>query len=108
MLKSGVRRWQRMAPRYGRRIPMAARNPMTSRKVWAGRPGSAPFAEREQARTELGNQVIRLNAFMSLATFQMEKIRVKYRPVGFACHIPFVTPLVSLFNGYCTPIRTAP
>jgi hypothetical protein len=45
---------------------------------------------------------------MSLAMFQMENIRVKYRPLGFACHIPFVTPIVSLFSRYCTPIRTAP
>ena len=29
-------------------------------------------------------------------------------PVGFACHIPFVTPIVGLFSRYCTPIRTAP
>jgi hypothetical protein len=72
-------------------------------------PAKAKFlAEREQTRTELGNQVIRLNSFMSLAMFQMENIRVKYRPLGFACHIPFVTPIVSLFSRYCTPIRTAP
>jgi hypothetical protein len=66
------------------------------------------LAERAQTRSELGNQVIRLNAFMSLAMFQMENIRVKYRPLGFACHIPFVTPIVGLFSRYCTPIRTAP
>src|SRR6266436_3691464 len=66
------------------------------------------LAEREQTRTELDNQVLRLNAFMSLAMFQMENIRVKYRPVGFVCHIPFVTPIVSLFSNYCTPVRTAP
>ena len=72
-------------------------------------PTRAKFlAEREQTRTELDNQVIRLNAFLGLAMFQMENIRVKYRPVGFACHIPFVTPIVDLFSRYCTPIRTAP
>jgi hypothetical protein len=72
-------------------------------------PTKARFlAEREQTRAELDNQVIRLNAFMSLAMFQMENIRVRYRPLGFACHIPFVTPIVSLFSRYCTPIRTAP
>jgi hypothetical protein len=72
-------------------------------------PTKARFmAEREQTRNELDNQVVRLNAFLSLAMFQMENIRVKYRPVGFACHIPFVTPVVGLFSRYCTPIRTAP
>ena len=72
-------------------------------------PTKAKFlAEREQTISELGNQVTRLNAFMGLAMFQMEKIRVKYRPVSFACHIPFITPIVGLFSRYCTPIRTAP
>lgn len=72
-------------------------------------PTKAKFlAEREQTRAEFDNQVIRLNAFLSLATFQMDNIRVRYRPLGFACHIPFVTPVISLFSRYCTPIRTAP
>ena len=81
---------------------------------WASQSDLSPqrraefLAEREQTRTELDNQVMRLNAFMSLAMFQMENIRVKYRPVGFVCHIPFVTPVVSLFSNYCTPVRTAP
>ena len=81
---------------------------------WASQSDLSPqrkakfLAEREQARTELDNQVMRLDAFMSLAMFQMENIRVKYRPVGFVCHIPFVTPIVSLFSNYCTPVRTAP
>lgn len=73
-----------------------------------GEPARAKFlAEREQTRTELDNQVIRLNAFMSLAMFQIEKIRVKYRPVSFTCHIPFVTSIVSWFSRSCTPIRLA-
>jgi hypothetical protein len=72
-------------------------------------PTKAKFlSEREQTRAEFDNQVIRLNAFLSLATFQMDNIRVRYRPLGFACHIPFVTPIISLFSRYCTPIRTAP
>jgi hypothetical protein len=66
------------------------------------------LAEREQTRTELDNQVVRLNAFMSLAMFQIEKIRVKYRPVGFTCHIPIVSSIISLFSRSCTPIRVAP
>jgi len=81
---------------------------------WASQSDLSPqrrakfLAEREQTRTELDNQVMRLNAFMSLAMFQMENIREKYWPVGFVCHIPFVTPVVSLFSNYCTPVRTAP
>jgi hypothetical protein len=69
----------------------------------------AAFVAREaETRAGLSSQAVRLNAFMSLAMFQMENIRVKYRPVGFMCHIPFVTPFVDLFSNYCTPIRTAP
>jgi hypothetical protein len=74
-----------------------------------GGPAKATFlVEREQTRTELDNQVVRLNAFMSLAMFQIEKIRVKYRPVSFTCHIPFVTSIISWFSRSCTPIRLAP
>jgi hypothetical protein len=74
-----------------------------------GMPAKVKFLiEREQTRTELDNQVVRLNAFMSLAMFQIEKIRVKYRPVSFTCHIPFVTSIISWFSRSCTPIRLAP
>jgi hypothetical protein len=65
-------------------------------------------AERADTQQQLDNQVMRLNSFMNLAMFQMDNIRVKYRPVGFACHIPFVSPVIGLFSRYCTPIRTAP
>jgi hypothetical protein len=87
---------------------------LVAAREWASQsdlsaPRKARFlAEPEQTRTELDKQVLRLNAFLSLAMFQMENIRVKYRPLGFACHIPFVTPIVSVFSRYCTPIRTAP
>lgn len=65
------------------------------------------LAERDQARAELDNEVIRLNAFMSLAMFQIEKIRVKYRPVSFVCHVPLVSYVTNLIDGSCSPIRTA-
>jgi hypothetical protein len=66
------------------------------------------IAKEADTSAGLSSQAVRLNAFMSLAMFQMENIRVKYRPVGFTCHIPFVTPFVNLFSNYCTPVRTAP
>lgn len=65
------------------------------------------LAERDQAHADLDNQVIRLNAFMSLAMLQLEKIRVKYRPVGYLCHLPLVRDLIDLFDRSCTPIKTA-
>jgi len=52
------------------------------------------------------NQVLRLNAFMSLAMFDIDKIRIKYRPNGFICSLPGVSGILSLF-GHCTPIHTA-
>jgi hypothetical protein len=38
---------------------------------------------------------------------QLERIRVKYRPVGFFCHVPLVRDAIGLFSKRCTPIRTA-
>ena len=32
----------------------------------------------------------RINAFSSLALYQMEQIRVKYRPAGLWCNVPLV------------------
>jgi hypothetical protein len=83
-------------------------------RQWASQSSLSPeqkakfIARKAEIHTGLTNQAVRLNAFMSLAMFQMENISVKYRPVGFACHIPFVTPFVDLFSNYCTPLRTAP
>jgi hypothetical protein len=44
---------------------------------------------------------------MSLTMSQLERIRVKYRPVGFVCHIPLVRDAIGIFSKRCTPIRTA-
>ncbi len=82
-------------------------------RSWAARPDARPLAkdvvrnEREQVRTAIDNQAIRLEAFMGLATFRMEAIRLNYRPVSFACHLPLATPLVSLFSDVCTPLSTS-
>jgi hypothetical protein len=62
------------------------------------------LAEPDQIRTELDGLARRLNAFMSLALFQMERIRVKYRPVGFVCSVPLVRDMLS---ARCLPVRTA-
>jgi hypothetical protein len=49
-------------------------------------------------------QILRLNAFMSLAMSEIEQIRVKYRPTGFYCNLP---GLRELLGARCTPVRTA-
>lgn len=71
----------------------------------SGPPTAAAFAaEREQIRKGINNQAARLNAFMGLALFQIDAIRIRYQPVSFVCHLPFVT----LFKESCTPINTQP
>jgi hypothetical protein len=50
------------------------------------------------------NQVLRLNAFMSLAMYDIDKIRVKYRPNGFLCSVPVVR---GALGKKCMPLRTA-
>jgi len=43
---------------------------------------------------------------MSLAMFDIEKVRIKYRPNGFFCSVPGLNTALSLF-GKCTPIKTS-
>jgi hypothetical protein len=50
------------------------------------------------------NQVLRLNAFISLAMSAIEQIRVEYRPNGYWCSVPIVPQLI---GKKCTPVRTA-
>jgi len=65
------------------------------------------LAKKDKAKSDLDKEVVRLNAFMSLAMSQLERIRVKYRPVGFFCHVPLVRDAIGIFSTRCTPIRTA-
>jgi hypothetical protein len=54
--------------------------------------------------TRAVNQVVRLNAFISLAMSEIEQIRVEYRPNGYWCNVPLV-PLIT--GKKCTPVRIA-
>jgi len=67
------------------------------------------LAEREQARTELDNQVMRLDAFMSLGDVpdgeHSREIPAGRLRLSYSVSSP---PIVSLFSNYCTPVRTAP
>lgn len=58
-------------------------------------------------KDRLDSEVVRLNAFMSRAMYEIEQIRVKYRPGGFYCHVPVVREIVGIFSQKCTPVRTA-
>jgi hypothetical protein len=85
---------------------------MTAVRQWAS---SSPVDDKAKAdfidktfavfQTRASNQVLRLNAFMSLAMFNIEKIRVKYRPNGFVCSLPGISEILSLFDS-CSAVRT--
>jgi hypothetical protein len=82
-------------------------------RIWASKNPVSPERDRafrdNQATYEanLDRQVVRLNAFMSVSMAHLERIRVKYRPSGFFCHVPLVRDAIGLFSNKCTPIRTA-
>ncbi len=61
------------------------------------------LADAEKISARLDGLARRLDAFTSLALSQMERIRVKYRPVGVVCSVPFVRD----FFMRCFPIHTA-
>lgn len=66
-------------------------------------------------QTRATNQVLRLNAFMSVAMHEIDAIRVKYRPNGFICSLPGLSGIISAIGqaqnkvgpNWCTPIRTS-
>ena len=61
-------------------------------RAWASQGDPTPAiklaarTDRDQLRREIDTQAARLDAFTGLALYQIEAIRVKYRPVSFACH----------------------
>jgi len=59
-------------------------------------------AQAEQVNDSLDGLAKRLNSFNSLALYQLERIRVKYRPAGFVCSVPVVRNLFAS----CFPLRT--
>jgi hypothetical protein len=50
-------------------------------------------------------QARRLDAFMTLTMAQLDRIRVRYRPTGFVCHVPLVRDAVGYFSNQCLPIQ---
>jgi len=58
-------------------------------------------------KERLNLQARRLDAFMTLTMAQLERIRVRYRPSGFFCHVPIARDAIGIFSNQCTPIQTA-
>ena len=88
----------------------AAHDRLAAARQWASRSDRDAAKEREivarekEINAQLDDVANRVSAFSSLALFQMERIRVKYRPVGFLCSVPLVRNIPSM---NCFPIRTA-
>lgn len=58
---------------------------------------------QDSSEHRLQLQARRLDAFMTLTMAQLDRIRVRYRPTGFVCHIPVVRDAVSYFSNECLP-----
>jgi hypothetical protein len=88
----------------------AAHDRLAAARQWASRSDRDAAKEKEiverekEINAQLDDLSGRVGAFSSLALFQMEQIRVKYRPVGFLCSVPLVRNIPSM---NCFPIRTA-
>jgi hypothetical protein len=82
---------------------LAAARQWASGSARDGAEESGILGEKE-INDKLDDLAGRINAFNSLALYQMEQIRVKYRPSRLWCNVPFVWNLSSL---NCFPIRTA-
>lgn len=88
----------------------AAHDRLAAARQWASRSDRDAAKEKEiverekEINAQLDDLANRVSAFSSLALFQMERIRVKYRPVGFLCSVPLVRNIPSM---NCFPIRTA-
>lgn len=67
------------------------------------RPETTSPAVSSEQRLQL--QARRLDAFMTLTMAQLDRIRVRYRPTGFVCHVPLVRSAVGYFSDQCLPIQ---
>lgn len=89
-----------------------AHREIATARIWASKnevsdQKKAEFlAVQGKVRSHLNDEVIRLDAFMSLGMSQLERIRVKYRPSGFFCHVPLVRDAIGLVSKRCTPVST--
>jgi len=89
-----------------------AHREIATARIWASKNDVSDQKKAEflavqgKVRTHLDNEVIRLDAFMSLGMSQLERIRVKYRPSGFFCHVPLVRDAIGLVSRRCTPVST--
>ena len=88
----------------------AAHDKLAAARQWASKSDRDPAKESEilkrekEISTQLDDLAQRLSVFNSLALYQMERIRVKYRPTGFLCSVPLIR---NIPRANCFPVRTA-
>ena len=61
----------------------------------------------DKYQTSLNAQAARLDTFMNLVMSELERIQVRYRPVGPLCYVPLIREAVGILSSRCTPLRTA-
>ena len=59
---------------------------------------------QETYKQRLNFQARRLDAFMTLTMAQLDRIRVRYRPTGYLCHVPLARDAIGYFSNQCTPM----
>jgi hypothetical protein len=65
------------------------------------------LAGAEKLRVSLDHQAARLDDFMNLVMSQLQRIEVRYRPLGVDCHVPLLREAIGAFSSRCAPLRTA-
>ena len=65
------------------------------------------LANADKYRVSLDNEAARLDDFMNLVMSELQRIDVKYRPVGPFCHVPLLREVIGVFSTRCLPLRTA-
>ena len=64
--------------------------------------------KQDVVQARLNRQVVRLNDFMTLAMDEIDRIRLRYQPTGFACHVPGLSELVSAVSSLTHTRRCRP
>jgi hypothetical protein len=91
----------------------AAHDAIATARIWASdndiseRRKSEFLASADKHRVSLDNEAARLDDFMNLVMSELQRIEVKYRPVGPFCHVPLLREAIGVFSNRCEPLRTA-
>jgi hypothetical protein len=91
----------------------AAHDQISAARIWASdndvsdRRKNDFLANADKYQTSLDDQATRLDTFMNLVMSELDRIQVKYRPAGPACHVPLLREAIGVFSSQCHPLRLA-